>query len=283
MAKHKDEFYVNTTRQMLLAAKEIGAKPFLLFQYYLTWQSSPNGIKPSLQRIAGDLGLEKNAVCNLRAKLVKSGWISFQNEEVFITKSFTKNESESENHSQKMNEPFTKNERSFTKNEQTFIKNESHIRNRINKDYKEVEEARNAPAAANAEETENLSQETQSSLTTSSVQKQNLPGRRLSADDAAAMLDRVPDLPQESEAETIYRDFFGAVYLKAWQIKLMTDAVKDFRLWRRICDLWFTNGHNATNLDGLLDRYNNELARQPKYDEKGFLIHSTKPLAKWNH
>lgn len=96
---------------------------FILFEYYLTWQTAPEGIKPGLQRIADDLGLEKNAVCNLRAKLVKSGWIEYKNEEVFIKKSFTKNESDSQkmnDDSQKMNESFTKNEQMFTKNESPY-------------------------------------------------------------------------------------------------------------------------------------------------------------------
>jgi hypothetical protein len=122
------DYYTTTSRQMLASAKEVGAMPFLLFQYYLTWQKAKDGIKPSLQRIAEDLGMEKNAVCNLRSRLIKAGWIRYENDEVFILKTFTKNErsftknerdhSQKMNddshhvndHSQKMNEPFTKNE-----------------------------------------------------------------------------------------------------------------------------------------------------------------------------
>jgi hypothetical protein len=152
------------------------------------------------------------------------------------------------------------------------------IKEKLNK-----EEARNAPAAATIAETENLSQETPPTLTTFSVQKPNALPRRLSSDEAAAMLDREPVLAESSEAENIYRDFFGAVYLKPHQLKLMNDAVKDFKLWTRVCDIWFNNGHNATNIHDLVDRYGNELAKQPKYDEKGFMIHSTKPVAKWYH
>jgi hypothetical protein len=128
------EYYAKTTRAMLASVKEVGAMPFILFEYYLTWQSASGGIKPGLQRIADDLGLEKNAVCNLRSKLIKAGWVRYENEEIFITKSFTKNESDSQkmnetdendsqkmnDHSQKMNESFTKNERSFTKNESPY-------------------------------------------------------------------------------------------------------------------------------------------------------------------
>jgi hypothetical protein len=33
-------YYVQTTREMLAAAAEVGAKPFLLFQYYLTLSAS---------------------------------------------------------------------------------------------------------------------------------------------------------------------------------------------------------------------------------------------------
>jgi len=104
----KTDYYTKLTRSELSYVKEVGAMPFILFQYYLTWQTNPSGINPSLQTIAADLDLEKNAVCNLRSKLIKAGWIRHENEQVFILKSFTKNE---RNHSQKMNQSFTKNER----------------------------------------------------------------------------------------------------------------------------------------------------------------------------
>ncbi len=163
---------------MLKAADEIGGKPFILFQYYKTWETASEGIKPSLQRVAADLGLKTNAVCNLRAKLIEKGWIRFENEEVFIIKTFTENESKpkpkpSPNHSQKMNEKtFTENESDtlkleidsqkmnadsqkmnepFTKNERTFTKNES--------PYKEEKEQEKEQLERTGEKEKNIKKE----------------------------------------------------------------------------------------------------------------------------
>lgn len=144
---------VETTREMLSAVKEVGGMPFALFQYYLTCIDEEGRIRPSLPQIADDLGLTKPAICNLRAKLIAAQWVELDGEEVFIRKSFTKNEQPGENHSQKMNdapESFTKNEcrsqkmnESFTKNEQDsqkmndleelFTKNEQNSENRSQK------------------------------------------------------------------------------------------------------------------------------------------------------
>lgn len=136
MAENTTHFWVKTNREMLASVKEVGAMPFVLFQYYLTWSTAPDGIKPSLQRIADDLDLEKTAVCNLRRRLIKAGWIKFENDEIFILKSFTKNESDSQkmnenekNHSQKMNKHSQIVNDDSQKMNESFTKNESHIRN----------------------------------------------------------------------------------------------------------------------------------------------------------
>lgn len=115
---------------MLKAHKEIGAMPFLLFQYYLTWETASDGISPSLKTVADDLGLEPNAVCNLRKKLVQFGWIKYENGEVFILKTFTSNESDSH----QVNERFTPSESTFTPDESVFTPSES--------PYKEEKEQR---------------------------------------------------------------------------------------------------------------------------------------------
>lgn len=148
------DYWTKTTRSMLSEAKEVGGMPFMLFQYYLTWASAPEGIKPTLARTCEDLGLEKSAVCNLRKKLIEKGWIRLEKDEVFITKSFTKNECCSQkmkndsqkvnDYSQKMNEPFTKSEQSFTKNESPY-KEEKEQERTIEK---EQEEREGAPAPA---------------------------------------------------------------------------------------------------------------------------------------
>lgn len=96
-----------TTREMLASVKTIGAMPFILFEYYLTWQDEPNGIRPSLETIATDLGLfdkqgrpSKSAACNLKKILISKGWIKEENGQVIILKSFRN----SEHHSEKMND-----------------------------------------------------------------------------------------------------------------------------------------------------------------------------------
>lgn len=88
-------YYAVTTRGMLREAKTIGRVPFILFQYYLTYLTAANGIRPSLDTIAEDLDMEKTAVCNARATLVKNGWIEYENEQVRITKTFISNERDS--------------------------------------------------------------------------------------------------------------------------------------------------------------------------------------------
>jgi hypothetical protein len=123
-------YYVQTTREMLAAAAEVGAKPFLLFQYYLTWQTASEGIKPPLARQSADLGLEKNAICNLRARLIKAGWIRLVGDEM-------------NNHSQKMNDYSQKMNESFTKNERLFTKNECALKGRELTENKQLEITKN--------------------------------------------------------------------------------------------------------------------------------------------
>lgn len=100
--------WTRTTRGMLRSVSEIGAKPFVLFQYYLTWQHAKDGIFPGLKRIADDLNMTPSAICNLRNKLISAGWIRVENGEILILKTFTKNEESSP----QVNNSFTKNEKS---------------------------------------------------------------------------------------------------------------------------------------------------------------------------
>lgn len=257
MAKQKGDYYAVATRTMLSEVKEIGAMPFILFEYYLTWTTAPEGIKPPLQQIADDLGLEKNAVCNLRTKLVKAGWIKYENGQVFITKSFTKNESPSENYSQKMNEDSQKmNNRSQKMN--PLYKEEN------SKDSKKEGEE-NAPTQAESK-TENLDKHQLRSLSASEVLKQP---------------SFAPTV--ETEAETIYRDVFGGVFLRGDQTKLF-ENIPNFRadVWRRTCELWRNDNYRATSLGSLIDRYSKEVAKVPKI-ENGIIQHDTKPKAKFLH
>lgn len=126
----KEDYWTKTSRSMLRSAKEVGAMPFVLFQYYLTYQSASDGIRPSLQTTADDLGLTKSAVCNLKKILLAKQWISDERGEIFILKLFGKNEysekmnsSRSEkmnNYSENMNESFRKNERPYIRNEKEY-------------------------------------------------------------------------------------------------------------------------------------------------------------------
>lgn len=112
---------------MLRMVKEIGAMPFVLFQYYLTYQSASDGIRPSLQTTADDLGLTKSAVCNLKKILLEKEWINESRGEIFILKSFRKNENSEKmnsSHSEKLNDYSEKMNDSFRKNESPYIRNE---------------------------------------------------------------------------------------------------------------------------------------------------------------
>lgn len=149
MPNNKD-YFARTTRDMLGSVKEIGAMPFILFQYYLTYENASEGIYPSLDKIANDLGLKKSAICNLRKRLIKAGWIQEEKGQIFILKSFTKNE----NHSQKMNDGFTKNEnhsqivnQDSQKMNESFTKNESPYKEEREKKEREKREEEKQPAA----------------------------------------------------------------------------------------------------------------------------------------
>lgn len=116
--------WTRVTRTMLRDAAGIGAKPFILFLYYKTWENARDGIFPPLKMIANDLGMEPSAICNLRKRLVTAGWIKIENGRILIEKTFTQNEDSSHDvnksetddsqnmngNSQKMNPAFTKNE-----------------------------------------------------------------------------------------------------------------------------------------------------------------------------
>ena len=96
MSERNQMYYTKTTRAMLRAVNEVGAKPFVLFQYYQTYQNAKDGIFPALNRVADDLGMTSSAVCNLRNRLEKAGWIKVEKGRVLIIKTFTKNESDSQ-------------------------------------------------------------------------------------------------------------------------------------------------------------------------------------------
>lgn len=89
------EFYTTTTRTMLKYVREVGAMPFVLFEYYQTYETAPDGIRPSLETIAIDLGIldkkgkpSKSAVCNLKKILIEKKWIKEENGRIILLKSF---------------------------------------------------------------------------------------------------------------------------------------------------------------------------------------------------
>ena len=76
---------------MFQRINEVGAKPFLLFQYYLTYATAPK-INPSLKTIALDMGIldkkgnpQVSAICHLKKELIKAGWIKEIDGEIIIT------------------------------------------------------------------------------------------------------------------------------------------------------------------------------------------------------
>ena len=85
------DYYTTLHRSMFARINEVGAKPFLLFQYYLTYRTAPN-ISPSLKTIALDMGIvDKNgkpqisAVSHLKKELIDAGWIQEKDGEIIIT------------------------------------------------------------------------------------------------------------------------------------------------------------------------------------------------------
>ena len=76
---------------MFQRINEVGAKPFLLFQYYLTYATAPK-INPSLKTVALDMGIldkkgnpQVSAICHLKKELIKAGWIKEIDGEIIIT------------------------------------------------------------------------------------------------------------------------------------------------------------------------------------------------------
>jgi hypothetical protein len=87
----KTDYYTTLKRSMFRRINEVGAKPFLLFQYYLTYASASR-INPSLKTVALDMGIldkkgvpQISAVCHLKKELIEAGWIREENGEIFIT------------------------------------------------------------------------------------------------------------------------------------------------------------------------------------------------------
>lgn len=86
-----------------------------------------------------------------------------------------------------------------------------------------------------------------------------------------------------SEAEEIYRDIFGGVFLRGDQVRLLENIPALNRdVWRRTCELWRGDGWRATSIASLIDRYEKELAKVPKM-KNGFIEHDTKPKSKFLH
>jgi hypothetical protein len=116
-----DEYFTTITRSMLGYVREVGAMPFMLYEYFMTYQTAPDGIRPSLETIARDLGIldkkgkpSKSAVCNLKKILIEKEWIREENGRIVLLKSFRNSERRSEimkGHSEKMNESFRNSER----------------------------------------------------------------------------------------------------------------------------------------------------------------------------
>lgn len=141
------------------------------------------------------------------------------------------------------------------------------------KKNKEKEEERTH--AETAAENKNLSQENHNALPTSSIpKKQNWIGG-MSADDAAAYLDR-PQTSQDTNqtvAEIIYREFFPTIFLNPKQIELF-GKIEQLEVWRNVCKLWLDNGSRASMLGNMIDRYTRDLE---------YFNSKNKPGEKWNH
>jgi hypothetical protein len=231
----KKDFYCRTTREMLSQVKEVGAMPFVLFEYYLTYENAPEGIRPGLQTICDDLGLEPNAVCNLRKRLIKAGWISYQNGEVFILKNFTKNDPDDSQivnpdsqkmnpDSQKMNNGFTKNEfkftnceSGFTKNEFKFTKNESpYIRNENKKRERKEKEKRERDAHAHA---------------------------------------RRNSLISDSEFLLAYREFFPDYHISIFQQEVILSRARDPVAWREALTFWAGNNYRPGSVEKICNKH----------------------------
>ncbi len=247
------DYYCKTTRSMLANVKEVGAMPFILFEYYLTWASAPNGIKPPLQRISDDLGLEKNNICNLRKKLIDAGWIRFENDEVFILKSFTKNENnhsqkmndsensftKNESDSQKMNESFTKNESAFILNEQTFILNESPLKEENKQELKE----------------ERTGEERESN----------------SIYPEASPVPKSAPAPKIFENKFVRRfwEFFPEQTLSENQIRVISNRIRDGTVWNQALEFWAANNYRSESVGKICDRYD-EIIEENEVGRNGY-------------
>ena len=84
MAKAQTDYYAKTTRSMLSCVKEVGAMPFLVYQFYLTFHEIGEHL-PTLEETAEHFGIVKSAVSNHNKKLLKNGWIRKQNERFICT------------------------------------------------------------------------------------------------------------------------------------------------------------------------------------------------------
>jgi hypothetical protein len=85
------DYYTTLHRSMFARINEVGAKPFLLFQYYLTYRTAPK-ISPSLKTIALDMGIvdkqgkpQISAVSHLKKELIEAGWVEEKDGEILIT------------------------------------------------------------------------------------------------------------------------------------------------------------------------------------------------------
>jgi hypothetical protein len=130
------DFYTDIKRHEFRYIDEVGAKPFLLYKYYLTYSTAPK-INPSLETIARDLNLldkqgkpSKSAVCNLNKVLISKGWIRIENGVVKPLKSFRKSERHSEkmnaDHSENLNKRSEKMNDSFRKSERPYKEENKH-------------------------------------------------------------------------------------------------------------------------------------------------------------
>jgi hypothetical protein len=85
------DYYTKIYRSTFSRINEVGAKPFLLFQYYLTYATAKK-INPTLKTIALDMGIldkqgkpQISAVSHLKKTLINAGWVKEENGEIFIT------------------------------------------------------------------------------------------------------------------------------------------------------------------------------------------------------
>jgi hypothetical protein len=74
---------------------------------------------------------------------------------------------------------------------------------------------------------------------------------------------RPPDsykMPQESEAEQIYREIYGGIFLQVTQVQALSQIPNlQANVFRDVCRRWQANGYRSTSIGSIINAYENEL------------------------